>query len=303
VRDLHIKRGDYRMDEASDMLSTAKLVGDIVDNWCVHAPMKRTIVFATDIAHSLYIQEYFTQSGIYAEHIDGETPKNQRREILERHRAGDFPVLTNVGIATEGYDDPAIECVVLARPTRSFGLYLQMSGRGLRPNPATGKNCLILLDHAQTYREHGSPAEPVVWTLDPEGPAAKVDRKAKGSTIDTSWRCDFCHFVNDYGRYCGCCGQRRTTVAVTPEVAPGRLVEVTGKAGRRTTKSDKEKYWNECLWTCINKGWKVKRAAGMYKSRFGVWPRGFAEMPRGKAEWQLPAKNFHQKHLTRSVNG
>lgn len=303
VRNLRIRQGDYDQEQASEMLTSPKLVGDIVDNWCVHAAGMRTMVFATNINHSIYIRDYFNETGIYAEHVDGETPKEQRKALFAGHSSGEFPVLCNVGVATEGYDDPNIQAVVIARPTRSFGLYLQMAGRGLRPatDPAVAKQYLTLLDHAQCYREHGSPAEPVVWTLDPEGPAAKVNTKDKNSTIKKSWRCNHCGYVNEQGRICEACGYKRAPDAITPEVAPGRLLEVTGKAGGRATRSDKEKYWNECLWTCIHNGWKVKRAAGMYRSRFGVWPRGFAEMPRGKAEWQLPALKFHQTHLKRSV--
>lgn len=300
-RGLNIKQFDYDMESASALLNNPKLVGDIVDNWCVHAAGMRTIVFATDIAHSLYIERYFCESGIEARHIDGETPTAQRTELLEAHRAGEFPVLCNVGIATEGYDDPNIQAVVIARPTRSFGLYLQMAGRGLRPaiDPAVHKPSLILLDHADCWREHGSPTEPVVWTLDPEGPAVMAaEPKAKGSTVRTSWLCEACRFINDHGRYCQACGLQRATSARTPEFAPGMLTEVSNAKGR-VHKTDKEKFWNKCLWICINKKLKVGAASHMYKKQFGVWPRGFNEMPKGAGEWAMTADKFHTTYLGR----
>jgi len=304
LSDVKISRHDYVMSGASDVLNQPKLVGDIFDNWCVHAPMMRTLIFATDIAHSLDIERYFNEGGVHAEHIDGETPKDVRKDRLARHQAGEFPVLCNVGVATEGYDDCNIQAVAIARPTKSFGLFLQMAGRGLRPatDPGVNKPHLILLDHSDCWNEHGSPAEPVVWSLDPEGPAAAPTKDKEKSTILESWRCENCHYINDHGKYCFACGKRKGVDARSPLVAIGKLTQVTGAKGqRKANKSDKEKFWNECLWTCISKRWQVKRAAGMYKGRFGVHPRGFEEMPRGHEEWQMNAHVFHQKHLSRTA--
>jgi superfamily II DNA or RNA helicase len=201
----------------------------------------------------------------------------------------------NVGVATEGYDDPGIHSVIMARKTKSFGLYLQMAGRGLRPDPKTDKHELILLDHADNLGEHGSPDEPVAWSLDPDRPAAQhTEETKKQSKVGRQWRCSLCFYVNDGGTHCGRCGMQRQRDAKTPEVAKGRLIEVDRKRQVRMGRDDAERIWQECLWKSIHKGLKVGAAAHMYRKETGKWPRGFAGMPRG-SEWQMNAADFHRQ--------
>jgi len=84
--------------------------------------------------------------GVAAVHLDGETPNDERRRILEDHKNGRINVICNVSVLTEGYDDPSVECIVIARPTKSQLLYIQCVGRGLRPGE--GKSKLLVLDFA-----------------------------------------------------------------------------------------------------------------------------------------------------------
>jgi superfamily II DNA or RNA helicase len=298
---LHTRCGDYIDSELSERYNTPKLVGDIVEHWFINAYGLRTLVFATDIRHSLHITRAFNEVGVRAEHIDGETSHAERKAILARHSSGETTVLCNVGVATEGYDDPNIQAVILARRTKSFGLYLQMAGRGLRPanDKSVIKKHLILLDHADCWGDHGSPDESVIWTLDPEGQACRPPKK-KEAKANRQWRCDMCGYVNDGGKYCEACGLRRTREARTPEVAIGKLIEVeSGARRRKVTADDKENFWNECLWQCIHRKMKVGAAFHMYKKKFGKQPRGFREMPRGKLEWNMRADEFHRHYLNR----
>jgi len=77
---------------------------------------------------------------------------------------GDITVVANVGIFTEGFDFPGLAVCVLARPTKSIGLYLQMVGRVMRP--LLGKTGALVLDHAGCCEEHGQPHFPRAWSLD-----------------------------------------------------------------------------------------------------------------------------------------
>jgi len=88
--------------------------------------------------------------GLTAEHIDGDSP--DRAEILQRYAAGEFDVLCNAMLLTEGFDDPGIDCVVVLRPTRSRALYSQMIGRGTRID--SGKDDLMLLDFLWMHQKH-----------------------------------------------------------------------------------------------------------------------------------------------------
>jgi superfamily II DNA or RNA helicase len=139
------------------------LIGNLLKEWKEKAEGKRTIVFAINVEHSKQIIQCYTEAGIPAEHLDGTTPADERRAILRRFESGKTMVLSNVGIATEGFDLPAIECCQLVRPTKSLALYLQMVGRALRP--AEGKDRAIVLDHSDSVFEHGFPEQDREWTL------------------------------------------------------------------------------------------------------------------------------------------
>lgn len=155
--------GDYNERALAEILDKDHLVGGIVDEWNKRAQGKRTVVFAINVEHSKHIVAAYQAHGIMSAHVDGTTPTDARNRILKQFSEGRIQVLSNVGIVTEGFDVPAIECVQLCRPTKSLALYLQMVGRGMRP--ADGKERAIILDHANCVFEHGYPQEDRDWTL------------------------------------------------------------------------------------------------------------------------------------------
>jgi superfamily II DNA or RNA helicase len=97
---------------------------------------RKTLVFAASVAHAERLCEIFNRHRTdCARFVTGTTPKDDRRAMLADYAAGKFQMLVNVGVATEGFDEPGIACVVMARPTKSRALYAQMAGRGTRPLP------------------------------------------------------------------------------------------------------------------------------------------------------------------------
>ena len=92
-------------------------------------------MFCVDVGHSVHVKDEFLKSDVHAEHIDG-APEAERDAILARLASGETEVVCNCMVLTEGFDLPAIGCIVLARPTKQIGLFRQMAGRGLRPHPA-----------------------------------------------------------------------------------------------------------------------------------------------------------------------
>lgn len=104
---------------------------------------RRTIAFCVTVAHAQRLARALAAVGIAAGVVHGELAPRDRASVLERFRRGELSVLTNVGVLTEGFDDPGVSCVAMARPTRSQGLYAQCVGRGTRL--AEGKrDCLVL---------------------------------------------------------------------------------------------------------------------------------------------------------------
>lgn len=71
----------------------------------------------------------------FCEVVSGTTPKKEREAILQRFKSGETEVVVNVGVLTTGFDHPALDTIILARPTMSLALYYQMVGRAIRPHP------------------------------------------------------------------------------------------------------------------------------------------------------------------------
>jgi superfamily II DNA or RNA helicase len=155
--------GDYNERDLANIMDRDEMTQDLVDNYIQHAKGLRNCVFAVNVEHSQKIVAAYTRAGFPARHVDGTTPANERKAIFKQFERGEILILSNVGIATEGTDIPAIECVQAARPTKSLSLFLQMTGRGSRPAP--GKTHYMLLDHANWIIEHGAPNAHRTWTL------------------------------------------------------------------------------------------------------------------------------------------
>ena len=102
---------------------------------------KKTLVFAASLAQAERLTEIFERyKPGSARWVHGKTPKDERKQLFADYAAKKFQFLVNVGVATEGFDDPGIEIVVMARPTKSRSLYAQMAGRGTRPLPGVVDN-------------------------------------------------------------------------------------------------------------------------------------------------------------------
>jgi superfamily II DNA or RNA helicase len=123
----------------------------------------KTVVFGINIDHVKKIVNAFNEEGIPAVHLSSDFDNRTRDRVINDFRDGKVKILANVNIVTEGFDLPAIEAVMLVRPTKSLSLYLQMVGRGLRP--AEGKDRAIILDHADCVFTHGFPEQDRIWTL------------------------------------------------------------------------------------------------------------------------------------------
>ena len=189
---LKIRQGDYAAGLLQSLMLGSKLVGAIVPTWMQRASGCQTVVFASGVDHSRVIVEEFKVVGIAAEHLDAETPEEEREAVLARWRAGTTRVVSNCGILTEGFDYPELGCAILARPTKSKTLYLQMVGRVLRS--AKDKTRALLLDHAGLFEEHGFPTDPQDYSLDQTRPT--VDTEGDEREELRYRMCEECHCLN-----------------------------------------------------------------------------------------------------------
>lgn len=112
------------------------------------------LFFCTGVEHALHMRDELRRQGVTAEAVTGDMPKEQRAWVLENFKAGRIKALTNMNVLTTGFDHPDIDLIVMARPTLSPGLYLQMAGRGMRVKSGEYKDCLVL-DFAGNIARHG----------------------------------------------------------------------------------------------------------------------------------------------------
>lgn len=216
--------GDYDTSAIESIMNRPGIVGDIVENWKKHGQGRPTIAFCVSILHSKAVTLSLQAAGVAAEHIDGMLDWTERERVLRWIASGGNRVLCSVGVLTEGWDCPPVSCAILARPTASVGLYLQMAGRILRPYP--GKTDALIFDHAGNALKHGLVGVDREWLL-------TTDRKviSGNGLVDPESKlrvCPECSAVYDSPIDVCECGYRfATSPRALPAHLPGELEEIT----------------------------------------------------------------------------
>jgi DNA repair protein RadD len=238
---------------------------------------------ACGVQHSIHLWDEFRRSGVLAEHIDGSTPIPERDRILDQLAKGKIDVVCNAMVLVEGWDCPAVSCLVLARPTKSLGLYRQIIGRGLRPFP--GKTECLILDHSGATFQHGFAEDPIDWVLSENDWAVNRKHALRGSGDGpgTLMSCPECSAAMTRGKPCGGCGWRPQRRGEAVEVIDGDLAQVSRSGTTQANvyaPDDKMKWHQQLLYIAREKGYKDGWAAMKAKEKFGHWP---AAKP-----WALP---------------
>ncbi|MGB3391157.1 MAG: DEAD/DEAH box helicase, partial [Pseudaminobacter sp.] len=135
--------GDYAEDELAEAMDKPKLTADVVSTWLKLGENRPTLCFAVNRAHARSLERDFRQAGVPVGYVDGNTEKDERDNVRAAFERGDLRVVVNVGVLTTGVDWD-VRCLILARPTKSEMLYVQIIGRGLRS--AQGKQDCLLRD-------------------------------------------------------------------------------------------------------------------------------------------------------------
>jgi superfamily II DNA or RNA helicase len=152
-RDLHSSRGEIRADEADAMLMEADAPQHAARAYLEHAERGwKALAFTPTIASAHAFARAFRAAGVPSEAVDGEMPMDERRAILRRLATGETLVVPNAQCLTEGFDQPDVRVVIMARPTRSRVFALQCIGRALRPFP--GKEFALILDLVGSVKRH-----------------------------------------------------------------------------------------------------------------------------------------------------
>jgi len=274
--------GEYNQKDLAEAMDRPQLVGDVVETWLARAGGRRTVVFASSIAHSAGLANAFRTHGVAAEHVDAKTPTNVRREIFGRFREGATQVLTNCTLASYGFDLPELDCVVLARPTKSLVLYLQMLGRGLRSAP--GKTDCMVLDHAGIVRRFGFADEPREWSL--EGRVANLREEAERGGRELSPEKELRDCPECKALFSGCecpeCGWYVKPRGSQIETITGELIELDNA---RESERERMKFYLQLRGLFEQRGQNPGAAAHSYRDKFKTWPQtawnGFPTMQPG----------------------
>jgi len=271
-----IVAGDYNETQLGEAVDKEKLIGDIVVHWTKLAENKPTVCFATNIAHSKHIVEQFNAIGVSAEHIDCYTDDEERSNILSRVTSGKTKIISNVGILQEGWDFPACEVLILARPTRSLIRYIQMAGRILRP--IEGKSKATILDHSGTCRRLGFPTDDLPLVLDDGKPRDKkeIAKEEKKKSESLPVLCPKCSaLLSRKNIKCPRCGHELPKQKNTVETADGELVKMSKKKGKlvETPVADRNKIYAELRGYAQSKGFKDGWAWYKCKELYGSVPR------------------------------
>jgi len=124
--------GDYAPGETGRILSLSSALEIIIEKWREVAVDRPTIAFTASVDQAHDLASAFCAAGFTAAAIDGTTPANERRSIIERFRNGSLQILCGCAVFIEGFDAPRASCAIIARPTQHDGSYIQMMGRALR---------------------------------------------------------------------------------------------------------------------------------------------------------------------------
>jgi len=314
LKGVKITAGDYNLKQLNMTMMQGAITANIVEKWKQLGEDRQTVCFTTTVAHSVAVCEKFRAEGISAEHVDGATDPDERKEILRRYAKGEFKILCNCAVFTEGVDIPSISCVIMARPTKSIVMYLQCVGRGMRL--ADGKKDMVLLDMAGVYWEHGPITEITNWTLSEKTKAASAkneERKERNSRPITCLSCQHVYTGQLKCPHCGTIpvkeryGQDVEEIdAILGEIVyKGNTGKDKGKKERPATMEEKQSWYSQLIQHGKNKGYKEGWAANQYRAKYTTWPNKLEKVPKpitiNVANW-IKSQNIRKAHSPNKVD-
>ena len=279
---VRVRLGDYVESDLEQVMGDKDLIADIVNTWKDKADGRPTFCFCVNRRHAQEVQAQFLRAGVPAGYVDANTPVEEREDLVAQLKTGHLSVICNIGTMTTGVDAPFVSCIILARPTKSEMLFIQIVGRGLRTDPTSGKVDCLVLDHSNTALNLGRPDE-IHYEDFRSGKQAKAGEKNKKEKEAKKPKlCPSCKFVLlPHEHDCPSCGFKFPPPVSDVVVADGALAELGPKGKRgKYERDDKQAWWSGFLWIAKDRGYNQGWAAHKYKEAFGVWPRGLDDKPR-----------------------
>jgi superfamily II DNA or RNA helicase len=167
------RNGDFDESDLDASLMRAGIVDKICDAVMDHKDRKM-IVFVASVRQAEEVAEKLADKGVSAAAVSGETEISLRRARLRRFSSGDLMCIVSRDLLLEGYDEPSVNGIIMARPTTSKPLYVQAIGRGLRIYTVGGKTDCLVVDMVGSTKHHNLIQAPVLF-----GSGDDDDNKAK----------------------------------------------------------------------------------------------------------------------------
>jgi superfamily II DNA or RNA helicase len=267
--------GDYHEKQLSGVMQSGGLVANVIETWRTMWGKDKTLVFGVDCAHAEALRDRFLEAGISCAYQDAQTPSAERAAIKRGFHDGTYRVVCNVGTLTTGVDWD-VRCLVLARPTKSEMLFVQICGRALRT--ADGKDHALILDHTDTTSRLG-----MVTDIHHEHlSGGKFDQSAKvirkPALPKPCPKCDF--LIPPRVLKCPECGYERKIESHVHE-REGVLVEFTGssRARKKTspklfpyTPEEKARFYQQLKGYALERGYKPGWAFMKFIDKFAHKP-------------------------------
>lgn len=288
--------GDFSEGALGALLARPKLVGDVVSNWLRLAAGRRTVIFACNKAHGQQLTQELCRTGVAAELLTDQDEEDQREAVIARLEAGTTTVVVNCFLMSYGTDIPAVECIVLARPTRSLVMYLQMIGRGLRPAP--GKDHCLVIDHGRCVENLGLPTSDHPWSLDEarnvnRDASERMSRRSVTEKPRTCPECAHMWLVSELGNACTQCGWVPSVCAKAIGYQEAELTELDEQNARiRLRSPEVSQFFGEALCWYLNRWpdrWREKPKSG----RWWAWSKARERFKLGDVQapkyvWEGP---------------
>lgn len=271
--------GDYHEGQLSGAMQAGELTADIIATWKAKWGKDKTLCFAVDKAHARSIQERFEQAGIACGYQDANSTPDERREVQRKFHSGEYPVVVNIQTLTTGVDWD-VRCLILARPTKSEMLFVQIIGRALRTAP--GKDYALILDHSDTTQRLGFVTDIHHDGLDDGSKEAKAEKQERTKPLPKE--CKQCGCLKS-ARICPNCGAEPKPLSAGPIENDGELIEVIPGAAPKQRKGGCSEAERQAFFAEIkayaerhgrNPGWCAHKFRERYKE---FPPRSFEGIP------------------------
>lgn len=275
--------GEYRKDDLGKAVDDKKLTANIIQTYLKLAKNKKSICFATNVAHGRALSQEFNKHGVSAKEINAYLPKEgeeSSKAIIQEFRESKFTVLISVAIAIKGFNVPDAEVCILATATKSMIKLTQTVGRVLRLFP--GKEKALMLDHGTNFERLGYPDEYQILELD-DGKHAESKNKKKEKPIQLPKVCPSCDYMKAPGiRKCPACGFIPEFIQDV-ETTEGELKKIQRQAKKDYTLEEKRAFLHQLNMHAFEKGYKMGKncypwALFKFKDKFGC-------MPSNKISW------------------